>query len=266
MFKGRLRLVASGTFAALSLLSCDGLGTPGPVSEGGPVEEGRPAYEAGVLTARPSATRGAKANPGLERLDVDSEDAGVIYVPESYRPDRPSPFVMMLHGAGGGAARSVERLAPFPDKRGFVVYAPKARDRTWDAILGGFGDDVRFLDKALKEIFRDYSIDPRHLAIAGFSDGASYALSLGLTNTDLFSHVIAFSPGFIAAGELKGKVPVFISHGTDDGTLPIDRTSRKIVPNLEDRGYDVTYVEFEGPHAVPNDIVGQATDWFLGEA
>lgn len=37
---------------------------------------------------------------------------------------------------------------------------------------------------------------------AGFSDGASYALSLGQPNADVFSHIIAFSPGFMRAPSL----------------------------------------------------------------
>ncbi len=49
----------------------------------------------------------------------------------------------------------------------------------------------------------------------GFSDGASYALSLGVPNGDLFTHIVAFSPGFMrlpdqepAGGGRKPKVPV----------------------------------------------------------
>jgi phospholipase/carboxylesterase len=64
----------------------------------------------------------------------------------------------------------------------------------------------------------------------GFSDGASYALSLGLTNGDLFRHVIAFSPGFMAPAARRGEPPVFVSHITRDGVLPIGVTSHRIVP------------------------------------
>ena len=38
-------------------------------------------------------------------------------------------------------------------------------------------------------------IDPSRIAMAGFSDGASYSLSVGLANGDLFSAVFGFSPG-----------------------------------------------------------------------
>jgi phospholipase/carboxylesterase len=105
-------------------------------------------------------------------------------------------------------------------------------------------------------------VDPARLAVGGFSDGASYALSLGLTNDDLFSHVLAFSPGFMAPAGQAGTPRIFVSHSTDDGVLPIDRCSRRVVPRLERAGYDVTYREFEGAHTVPPEIALEAVGWF----
>jgi len=40
--------------------------------------------------------------------------------------------------------------------------------------------------------------DPARVTLGGFSDGATYALSIGLANGDLFPQVIGCSPGFIA--------------------------------------------------------------------
>jgi phospholipase/carboxylesterase len=121
---------------------------------------------------------------------------------------------------------------------------------TWDVVLGGFGADVARIDRALRRVFRRCSVDPDRIAVAGFSDGASYALSLGLANGDLFRHVIAFSPGFIAPAPAHGMPTVFISHGTRDPVLPIEQTSRRIVPDLRRAGYDVRYREFDAGHAV----------------
>ncbi len=53
----------------------------------------------------------------------------------------------------------------------------------------------------------------------------------------------------------------FVSHGTADDVLPIDRTSRRIVPALREEGLDVTYREFSGPHTVPPEIAREAVDW-----
>ena len=98
----------------------------------------------------------------------------------------------------------------------------------------------------------------------GFSDCASYALSLGLTNGDLFTHVVAFSPGFMAPAEEWDAPRVFVSHGAADTVLPVDRCSRRIVPALERAGYAVRYREFAGGHAVPPAIAREAIGWFLG--
>jgi phospholipase/carboxylesterase len=65
------------------------------------------------------------------------------------------------------------------------------------------------------------AVDAGRLAVEGFSDGASYALSIGLTNGDLLTHVVAFSPGFASPVAYTGKPPVFVSHGTHDEVLPI---------------------------------------------
>jgi hypothetical protein len=60
-------------------------------------------------------------------------------------------------------------------------------------------------------------VDPTRLAVGGFSDGTSYALSLGLTNGDLFSHVLAFSPGFAVPARRRGRPRLFLSHGARPG-------------------------------------------------
>jgi phospholipase/carboxylesterase len=62
---------------------------------------------------------------------------------------------------------------------------------------------------------------------------------------------------------MRGKPRVFVSHGTQDQVLPIDDTSRRIVPGLKARGYDVTYREFEGPHRVPPTIARDGFEWFV---
>ena len=99
------------------------------------------------------------------------------------------------------------------------------------------------------------------MTIEGFSDGATDALGVGLTNGDLFQRVIAFSPGFILPVDAHAQPHVFISHGTRDQILPIDQCSRQIVPLIEAAGYDVEYREFDGPHAVPPNIARDAVAW-----
>lgn len=217
----------------------------------------------GRLRARPSQPVGA-APAGLQRLELDVGRDGLLYVPAGYRPDHPAPLAVMLHGAGGNAQHGISLLHELADAAGLVLLAPESRRQTWDVIMGGYGPDVTYLDRALAQLFARYGVDPARLAVGGFSDGASYALSLGITNGDLFSHVIAFSPGFMAPAPRKGAPRLFISHGTRDQVLPIGPCSRRIVPQVERAGYDVLYHEFDGPHTVPAEIAREAVDWLIG--
>ena len=217
----------------------------------------------GRLGARPQHGSKPPAAPGLQALGLVAGRDGFIYVPSGYDPARAAPMVLMLHGAGGNASGGLDPLVRLADQAGLLLLTPDSRGRTWDVLVGGFGPDITFIDRALAQTFSRYEVDPRRIAIGGFSDGASYALSVGLTNGDLFTHVIAFSPGFSSPGRERGSPELFISHGTGDDVLPIARTSRMIVPVLRRQGYRLRYEEFEGGHLVPPAISEAAVDWFL---
>lgn len=218
---------------------------------------------AGRLLSQPGVVTATPQSPGLHEVDVGSPRPALLYVPTTYRPDVPAPVMVLLHGAGGNARGGIDPLLAFADEAGVILISPSSRRATWDVIGGGFGPDVTAIDRALEHVFSRFSVDETRLGIGGFSDGASYALSVGLTNGDLFTHVVAFSPGFSAEGEEVGRPRIFITHGVDDRVLPIDRTSRRLQPRLRDAGYDVVYEEFPDGHVVPAEKARRALDWFL---
>ena len=214
-----------------------------------------------LASPAPSPSQSAAAS-GLRRLGLGSGRDGLLYVPPGHDATRGTPLALTLHGAGGDARSGLSHLIDLADEFGLVLLAPESRGRTWDVLAGGFGPDVDFIDRALGQTFDRLKVDAGRLAITGFSDGASYALSLGLTNGNLFTHAIAFSPGFAAPADRRGKPPVFVSHGTRDRVLPIERCSRRIVPQLGREGYEVSYREFNGPHTVPGEVAREALEWF----
>src|SRR5215212_1757522 len=222
------------------------------------------AAERGRLTARPLATeQPPDALRGLHPLERGGKRDGLVLVPQSYGPDRAAPLLVLLHGAGGEGGQMMSHLAGRAESRGFVILAPDSRGRTWDVILGRYGPDVSFIDHALGHLFARYALDPDRIAVGGFSDGASYALSLGITNGTLFSDILAFSPGFAAPKEAHGLPRIFISHGDKDEVLPIEHCSRRLVPRLRESGYDVDYREFPDGHMVPDEMIDAALDRFL---
>lgn len=238
--------------AAPVLLGCGDFSVEAPPNTSSPRLRARP----GEPAETPSL--------GLSRLNLGDQRDGILYVPQSYDPDVATPLFVALHGAGG----SGEDWQSYParaETRGMILLAPDSRGITWDLLRGGFGADVDFLDLALQFTFDRCRVDPTRLALGGFSDGASYALSLGVSNGDLFSHLVAYSPGFFRSEDTTAeRPPVYISHGTDDSILPVTVSRDDIVPRLRSAGHEVTYREFDGGHEVPSDISESALDWFIG--
>ena len=241
--------IAASTFASLALgSSCR---PPGGLNNG-------------RLAARPHD--GVKmSTSGQIMLGLDRERDAILQLPKS-ASQASLPLLVLLHGATQSAEDMFWYLGTAHEEAGVAVLAPNSRDTTWDAITGSFGVDVEFLDRALERTFATAAIDPARIALGGFSDGATYALSLGLINGDLFKSIVAFSPGFVIGGIPIGSPRIFISHGTHDHILPIDRCGRRVAASLMARGYDVTFREFDGNHEIPADIAREALRWVANGA
>ncbi|ACL56763.1 alpha/beta hydrolase [Methylobacterium nodulans] len=218
----------------------------------------------GRLAARPGAAPADRLPPGPHRLGLGNRRDGLLVLPQNHDGSAALPLAVMLHGAVGfadGAARLVQEAA---DRHGVALLAPDSRDpRSWDLIRARYGPDVAFLDEALAQTFARLPVRPDRIAIAGFSDGGSYALSLGLANGDLFSAILAFSPGFAAPATTVGAPWIFISHGRDDAVLPVATCGRRIAAHLAQAGYSTAYHEFAGGHAVPPDLADAAFASFV---
>jgi len=217
------------------------------------------------LTARPGEPT-IEPVTGLSDLGIGGSRDGFLYVPQSYDPAVPAPLFVALHGAGQSSDLWLTYLSR-SESRAMILLVPESRGVTWDLISGVLGPDVAFIDQALAYTFARCRIDPTRACLAGFSDGASYALSLGLSNGDLFTHLIGYSPGFAQSLDpVTGKPRIFISHGTSDPILSVAHTRQVIVPQLTGAGYDVTYEEFSGGHEVPASVSLAALDWFVPQA
>jgi predicted esterase len=217
---------------------------------------------AGRLSIRPGRPGAAAPARGRQALGLGTARDGFLYVPTSYEHSRAAPLLVLFHGAGRSANEwgSAQSVA---DSLGIVLLVPDSRGVSWDAVRAAFGPDLAFVDAALALTFSRVNIDPQRMGMAGFSDGASYALSLGLANGDFMAKLLAFSPGLIAPAQRRGKPAIYVTHGTRDTVLPIAATSRLIVPALRADGYTVEYIEFDGAHELPLSIGTLAFEWFV---
>jgi len=167
----------------------------------------------------------------------------------------------MLHGYSG-AAQSVRSTFTLAEELGVVVIAPESRDVTWGQSIPGFDADVKYLGAAFRYVEAGLNLDLSRIALGGVSDGAGYALSMGLAYGDTFNHIMVFSGGIMIPVRRQGKPRIFMAHGLNDQQMPIDRTARRFVPKLKEEGYDLTYKEYEGGHGTPPYVMREAFEWF----
>ncbi|SDC80033.1 Predicted esterase [Geodermatophilus telluris] len=220
-----------------------------------------PPARGGVLAARPGTAHSGPPLPaGTTALDLGGPAEALVAIPPG--PAVPRPLLVFCHGAGGTAGQSLAAVGDVAATRGVAVLATTSAAATWDLLAGGLGRDVAVLDAALAEVAGGLAVS--RTALGGFSDGGSYALSLGLANGGLFEALLAFSPGFAAPPGRAGRPRVWIAHGTHDRVLPVERCGRRVAHTLAASGYEVAYEEFDGGHAVTPGLVTAALDSWLG--
>lgn len=229
-----------------------------------------------VLASRPGAA--ADSLPaGITKIADDA----IIYRPPTLGPG-PHPLIVLLHGAGQGADELIPAFRAEADKRGLILLAPKSSGSTWDLIASAerfrgrppkngempeFGPDVARIDAAMGSAFQKAAIDPKHVILAGFSDGASYALSLGLANPALFHGVLAFAPGMmIAPGRVSLAQRVFMAHGRADRAIPIRVSRDGLAPALATAGMKMQYRDFNGGHDINRKALDEGLTFVLQDA
>ena len=147
-----------------------------------------------------------------------------------------------------------------------MLIAPESKGQTWSVLDSPDDRDLESVNLALGEAYERCRIDRTRIAVGGFSDGGTYALTLGISNGELFRAIMALSPGGIVGGQQAGVPRVFVSHGTLDGVLPIERAGDAVVRQLRDAGYPVEYRRFVGGHEASTETSAAAVRWFLAGA
>ena len=257
----RFHRIRAATFAlaACAIAACDNDPTrSGPTQEiidDATIELHRPTGPTETITA------------GLHPLGLAVERDGFLYVPANYDPAVPAPLLVLLHGAGGSSADwDTPGLRTEYDANGLLVLAIDSRYSTWDVrVTGEYNVDVDFLQQALEYAYRVANVDPDRMGIGGFSDGASEAIGLGITNAHLFSRVLAYSPGFLYAPFARGYPEFYVTHGVLDEVIPFSFARDNIVLGLVRGGHQVIFRQFDDGHLIPGEFVPQSMSWAAGE-
>ena len=183
--------------------------------------------------ARPgSATPSAETN--TVTLEVDGRPFR-LYVPSSYREDKPAALVIGLHGYTSHSAEleSYFRLVPHAEQRGFLYAMPDGTtdqrgDQFWNAtnaccdVYGSGVDDSTYLSNVIKRVKESYSVDSERVFFIGHSNGGYMSHRMACEHADEVT-AIASLAGVPWADPSRCRpsrpVSVLQIHGTADETV-----------------------------------------------
>ncbi len=170
-----------------------------------------------------------------------------IYVPSSYRHDRPTPLIFTCHGTPPYdiADMHIREWKMLGEQKGCIVVAPELQGT--DGVLGdgptsGMQANERTILSIISELGYRYNIDRNNIMITGFSGGGFPTYWVGLRNPDVFNVVVARNCNF-SEGNLEGWYPpeaqhqrVFVYYGENDPAA-IVLQSRAAIEYLQRKGF-----------------------------
>ena len=216
---------------------------------------------------RPDPGR-ASTDGGLVTIS-NGQTQGYLLLPDVVDPERSYPLLTVLHGAGRQDELLVRAYRDEPGRRQAVFFVPRSTSPTWDLIIGEDRPDLDFLEHAYAEIHRRVPVDQARQALIGYSDGASYALAIGLSNPRLFSAVMGWAAGFVVF-DPTGIAPddpkprILLEHGTHDPIFPFEQIAARNCAILRRLGYEVELrVDEGGVHWPSRGFQPAALDWFF---
>ncbi|MDO8734757.1 MAG: PHB depolymerase family esterase [Elusimicrobiota bacterium] len=153
----------------------------------------------------------------------------LLHIPASFNGKKAVPLVIVLHGGGGNASKTVETtgFSKKSDEAGFIVVYPNGTGRlkkilTWNAgnccgyALDNNVDDVGFIRELINQIEKELKIDGRRIYATGISNGGMMAYRLACELSDKIAAIAPVAGAFNIDTTPKNPVSVMIFHGTAD--------------------------------------------------
>jgi phospholipase/carboxylesterase len=215
--------------------------------------------------------------------NMDSNSTLHYIIRESSDSSVKSPLLILLHGHGSNENDLFSLQEQIPVNWTVVsVRGPykltENNYRWYDVKMenGKISINIEEEEKSRKqiielisEITQKYNIDSQKIIVAGFSQGANMAQSLGLGSPDIVAGFGVFSGRFVEefipyihnSSALKNS-KAFISHGSGDNMLPKTYADENL-SKLSEIGIDVRYCEDITGHTISEKQWNEFTNWLL---
>lgn len=179
-------------------------------------------------------TNGSSQQTIFATIDHDNlEREFIIYIPQIYSPNTPTPLLFCFHGFGGEAKSMMEwaDMRPIADTANFILVYPQGSllDGSSHWNIEGPGsksdaDDFGFTEAMLDTITAQYNINQKRIYACGFSNGGFFSFDLACRMNDRFAAVGCVAGTMLEESYLdcnpSHPTSIITIHGTDDGVVP----------------------------------------------
>ena len=206
----------------------------------------------------------------------------VVGTPDNFDSSHQYGMIVLMHGFGSHMG-DLAGLAPLINETDYIYVCPNApigmnigfgqQGYAWFTAGGQTQPDdidnaVSQLQQAVDFALTKYHPDKANIYVGGFSQGGMMTMHAGLTRPDLYKGAIILSSRltqvdlFTDRIESTTKIPIFMSHGTEDLVISI-QDGRETKNLLEEYGYEVEYREYSMAHEIREETISDLKDWLI---
>ena len=228
--------------------------------------------------------------PAVYTNSLGERHAYRLAAPQFPEPGREYPLILFLHGSGESGTDNLKQikvglpalvgaLLKRPNPEPVIIVAPQC-DATNRFVRGlAFREDYSMPSEPapalalaleiVKHLVATHQADPQRLYITGLSLGGFATWDAVQREPELFAAAVPLcGGGDTALAPALKRLPVWVFHGTDDRSVPVE-CSRRMVRALKSAGNRRTrYTEYEGAgHDIWNRAYAspELVEWMLGQ-
>ncbi|MFH1063121.1 MAG: alpha/beta fold hydrolase [Candidatus Omnitrophota bacterium] len=167
----------------------------------------------------------------------------LLSVPQNQDKEAGSALIIALHGWPSNPESFMQAWEAEGNRIQAFIACPKSTNQGWKQ------NDIANILKMIKEIKRNYKINPKKVFVVGVSFGGHFALYMGLKYPNVFKAIVNISGSLVRARKYIGQVqisrrtkhvPVLILIGAKDEQARRDN-AKNTRQELNKYGYRVTY-------------------------
>lgn len=222
----------------------------------------------------------------LQGSSCQSQESLVYKVVEpTFQPSDHPPVLFLLHGWGSnemdllGLSKALPQnvlvvtvRAPFhKEGGGYMWYDLQFGNGMFKENLEQARQSKEKLHTLISQIIKKYNVDTANIFLGGFSQGGITSLRAGLSLPFQFKGLICLSgryPNEINLQKIstsrKQRTHIFVSHGTQDGVIPIS-DGRKVINMLTQNGFTVIGKEYAMQHQITHEVLKDLNTWIKSE-